>query len=112
MTQRPECKQGSIDGSFVAGSYGGFDGGSDGVDGGFDGFGGGSDGVDGFDGGSENSGGGFDGFVGLDGGDAGLVEADVTAESRGDGERADGWTHKIREGRVDGLTRRIVHERA
>ena len=32
----------------------------------------------------------------------------MTAESRSDGERADGWTHKIREGRVDGLTKRIV----
>ena len=36
----------------------------------------------------------------------------MTAESRSDGERADGWTHKIREGRVDGLTTRIVRERA
>ena len=32
--------------------------------------------------------------------------------ARSAGERADGWTHKIREGRVDGLTTRIVHERA
>ena len=36
----------------------------------------------------------------------------MTAESISDGERADGWTHKIREGRVDGLTKKIVHERA
>ena len=36
----------------------------------------------------------------------------MTAESSSDGERADGWTHKIREGRVDGLTKRTVHERA
>ena len=36
----------------------------------------------------------------------------MTAESRSDGERVDGWTHKIREGRVDGLTKRFVHERA
>ena len=36
----------------------------------------------------------------------------MTAEYRSVGERADGWTHKIREGRVDGLTKRIVHERA
>ena len=36
----------------------------------------------------------------------------MTAESRSDGERADGWTHKIREGRVDGLTTRIFRERA
>ena len=81
----------------MAGSYGGFDGGSDGVDG--------------FDGGSDGSDGGFDGFVGLDGGDAGWLKR-MTTESRSDGERADGWAHKIREGRVDGLTTRIVHERA
>ena len=36
----------------------------------------------------------------------------MTAESRSCGERADGWTHKIREGRVVGLTTRIVLERA
>ena len=36
----------------------------------------------------------------------------MTAESKNDDERADGWTHKIREGRVDGLTTRIVRERA
>ena len=36
----------------------------------------------------------------------------MTAESRNDGERVDGWTHKIREGRADGLTKRFVHERA
>ena len=36
----------------------------------------------------------------------------MTAESSSDGERVDGWTHKIREGRVDGLTKRTVHERA
>ena len=31
----------------------------------------------------------------------------MTAESKSDDERADGWTHKIRDGRVDGLTARI-----
>ena len=36
----------------------------------------------------------------------------MTAESRSDDERADGWTHKIREGRVDGLTTRSDGERA
>ena len=36
----------------------------------------------------------------------------MTAESRNDGERVDGWTHKIRKGRVDGLIKRFVHERA
>ena len=34
----------------------------------------------------------------------------MTAESRSDGERADGWTHKIREGRADGLTHKIREE--
>ena len=34
----------------------------------------------------------------------------MTAESRSDDERADGWTHKIREGRVDGLSTRIDGE--
>ena len=96
VTDGTDDVQGSIDGTFAAGSFGGSDGGSDGVDGGFDGFGGGSDGLDD---GSDGSGGGFDGFVGLDCGDTGLVEAD-------------GWTHKICEGRVDWLTKRVVHERA
>ena len=54
----------------------------------------------GFDGGSDGSG---DGFDGLDGGGAGNWLKRVTAESKSDDERADGWTHKIREGRVDGL---------
>ena len=36
----------------------------------------------------------------------------MTAESKSDDERFDGWTHNIREGRVDGLTTRIDGERA
>ena len=31
----------------------------------------------------------------------------MTAESKSDDERVDGWTHKIREERADGLTMRI-----
>ena len=36
----------------------------------------------------------------------------MTAESKSDDERVDGWTHKIREERADGLTMRIDGERA
>ena len=102
----------------MGGSYGGFDGGSSGFDGGFDGF------DDGFDGSMVAPMASMASMVApvapvvasmapL----ASMVEAldwskRMTAESRSGGERADGWTHKIREGRVEGLTTRIVRERA
>ena len=36
----------------------------------------------------------------------------MTAESKSDDERVDGWTHKFREEQVDGLTMKIDGERA